>query len=453
MELPPPPPPEEPLSPPPPPPEELPPPPPPASPPPPRIVVVSGSKASSSGSRPATRIRPRHRRSPARRIPPRRRRSSGRGFLIFRVLLICFLLLLLALIFVPQLRDSSLQWLNPVSYRQFPQEVQFSVERRISISGVQSFTVDIPAPRNMNGSQWLLSSSPHPDPTIEQRYGYEWMVWDASNGQTVYSRFTMRTETIWWDMDSSDSLTIAEARQYDPVFNSLSAMYNHDEWNIEVSHPEIMSLAAQLTVTGGTVHDNLVSIYKYLDINFEYSTREGGTVKTSSETLRDRAGDCDDMSFLFAGLTRAMGIPSWPELGAMYDSLQGKWIGHGWLEVYIPTTNGGVNATIDMVNDEFLIRGANRFSEFRSDGNEDHLTDYYFSYSYIKGSGTPEISDDYIDLGYHPSGTITMKLGSDGGPVHGLEWLLIIPIAIIVLLIIRRMLIRRRERRSSSARR
>ncbi|UCD92853.1 MAG: transglutaminase family protein [Methanobacteriota archaeon] len=452
MELPPPPPPEEPEPPPPPLPEETPPPPPPEPPPPPKIVVVSASKASSSSSRPATKIRPSRRRSPRRRVPARTRKKSGRGWLLLRVIVILFCFLLLALIFVPQLRDHTLQWLNPLSYRQFPQEVQFSVERRISLSNVQSFSVDIPAPQNMNGPQWLLSSSPYPNPTYSQKYGYEWMTWNAANGQTVISRFTMRTTTVWWNIDSSDSLTISEARQYDPTFNALAAMYNHDEWNIEVSHPEIRSLAAQLTIPDGTVYDNLVSIYKYLDINFEYSTRQGGTVKASSETLRDKTGDCDDMSVLYAGLARGMGIPAWPELGAMYDPMQGHWVGHGWLEVYVPTTNGGVNASIDMVNDEFLIRGANRFSEFVSDGDEDHLQDYYFSYSYIKGVGEPIISDKYVDMGYHPSGTITMKLGSEGGPVYGLEWLIIIPIVLIVLYVVYR-IIKRRRKRPSSARR
>lgn len=441
MEEPPPPPPEDPPvpdEPPPPPPEDPTPPPPPedvpAPPPPPRIRVEGGEKTVSTVSKPPAKIRARRTGSPRRRVPQGRKRKKGRGFLIFKVLLISFLLLLLALILVPQLRDSPLQWLNPLSYRQFPKEVEFSVDRSISISGVQSFTVDIPAPESLAGAQYVLSFSPYPDPNAEQRYGYNWIVWDASGGQVVHSRFSMRTYTIWWDIDSSDSLTLAEARQYDPVFNSLSSKYNHDEWQIEVTHPDIMSLAGQLKVSGGTVYDDLVSIYKYLDINFEYSTREGGSVKASSETLRDRTGDCDDMSFLFVGLARAMGIPAWPELGAMYNSFDDRWIGHGWMEVYIPTTGGGVNATIDMVNDEFLIRGANRFSEFKSDGVGDHLMDYYYSYAYIK-MGTPQINDDYISRGYSTSGTVTVKLGSDGGPVPGFEWLLIVPAVVVALFV------------------
>lgn len=439
MGLPPPPPPEEPL--PPPPPPEEPPPPPPV----PRIRVVRQGATPSRTTRPPTEVRTRQIKSP-RRIPRKRRR--GRGFLVIKVLLVLFLLLVLALILVPQLRDSPLQWFNPMSYRQFPETADFQVERRVSMTGVYSFQLDVPRPRDLADAQQVRSVSSNPDPQLEQRYGYDWMVWDGSDGSTIVSRYSMHTRTLWWDIDSDDSLTMAEAVQYDPVFNTLSAIYNHDEWQIEASHPNIISVARQLEVDGGTVYDNVVSVYKYLDVNFEYGTREGGMVKASSETLQDRVGDCDDTSFLYVAILRAMGVPAWPELGAMYDSITNAWVGHGWLEVYIPTTTGGVNATIDMVNDEFLIRGANRFSDFKSDGDGNHLQDYYYSYAYVPKPGSPQISDEFTNLAYDTSGTVTVKLGSDGKPVPGFECLLIIPAIAIALLICRRR-VRQREKRPS----
>lgn len=402
-------------------------------PPPPRIRVTKRRAAFRETSKPLIRKRASYTRNPRRGLPRRKRR---RGFLILRIVVVLFLLLLLALILVPQLRDSPLQWFNPLSYRQFPEEVEFTVQRKISITGVQSFEVDMPKPKNLGGAQWVLSDSYSPEPDWEQRYGYDWMSWDLPGGEEIAFRFTMRTKTIWWDIDSVDSLTLAEARQYDSVFNSLSQNYNHDEWKIEVSDPEVIMLARQLEVEGGTVYDHIVSVYKYLDINFEYSTREGGSVKSSSETLRDKRGDCDDTSFLFVALLRAMGIPAWPELGAMYNSLTNQWVGHGWLEVYVPTTEGGKNVTIDIVNDEFFIRGANRFSDFKSDGDGDHLMDYYYSYAYLPIKlGDPEISDEFVSLNYDTFGTVTVKLGSDGRPLPNFELLLLVPAVAVAILV------------------
>jgi len=422
-----------------------------APPPPPRVVISSDKPRVIKVSRPSPKPRTTQARSPRRTVPPRST-SSGKGFIITKIIVISFLLLILALILVPQLRDSPLQWLNPLSYRQFPETAEFTVERQMSISGVKSFGFDIPEPGDISGAQQVVSIYTSPQPTALQKYGYDWMDWDAPPGETITVRTTFRTWTVWWDIDSDNSLTLNEARSYDPVYNILSDQYNHDEWRIEATHPEIISLARQLE-DGGTIYENLQSIFKYLDVNFEYSTREGGAVKTSSETLRDRHGDCDDMSFLFVAIARAMGIPSWPELGAMYDPITREWVGHGWMEVYVPTTQGGKNVSIDMVNDEFLVRGANRFSDFKSNGVGDHLEDYYYSYSYLPASGmTPEITDNFIDRGYDANGSVTVKLGHDGSPVPLFEFLAIL-IALIIGLVIISKALKRRGRHRAQARR
>lgn len=427
--------------------EDLPPPP-----PPPRVVAPA-IKPKAPKPKVARRVsRPRPARTRRVRRPPPRRKS-GKGFIIFKVIVISFLLLILALMLVPQLRNSPLQWLNPMSYRQFPEMAEFTVERKMSISNVQSFGFDIPQSKNLPDAQSVLSVTTNPQPMILQKYGYDWMDWDAASGEVITVRTTYRTWTVWWDVDSDTSLTVYQARKFDPYFNTLAIQYNHDEWRIETTHPDIVSISRQLEVQGGSVYDNLESIFKHLDKNFEYSTREGGGVKTSSTTLNDRTGDCDDMAFLFVAIAREMGIPAWPELGAMYNPLTQEWVGHGWMEAYVPTTNGGVNVTIDMVNDEFFVRGANRFADFKSDGDGDHLEDYYFSYSFIpRPSQSPEINDYYVDRGYDATGTVTVKLGHDGRPVPLFEWLLILVVAIIAIVMILKVAKRRRRRRSRARR-
>ncbi|MCK4443270.1 MAG: hypothetical protein KAW09_01920, partial [Thermoplasmata archaeon] len=106
-----------------------------------------------------------------------------------------------------------------------------------------------------------------------------------------------------------------------------------------------------------------------------------------------------------------------------------------------------------MVNDEFLVRGANRFSDFKSDGEGDHLNDYYYSYSFVPNKFlTPEIDDRLVDRGFVTDGTVTVKLGYDGRPVPLFEWLLLAIIAIIAIIMILKVAKRRRRHRARARR-
>jgi hypothetical protein len=229
-------------------------------------------------------------------------------------------------------------------------------------------------------------------------------------------------------------MSVSDASKTDPLFVQLSTRHNHDEWRIQYEGTSIEALASQIAPGDLSVYEISQRIYDYLDAHVSYSASRTAEVKYPIETLQGGTGDCDDMSFLFASLLRSRGVPSWIELGAMYNSVSNEWVGHAWLGFYMPTHRGGVNVTIDMANHEFLVRGANRFSEWQSDGNGTHLQDYYYPYSYVS-SGTVSITDTYTTIDYSTDGTVVVKLGSDGGKIPGFD-IIVLPIAIILSLII-----------------
>jgi transglutaminase-like putative cysteine protease len=370
-----------------------------------------------------------------RRPTPQRQKPSRRPSNVKRAILVVLLIIVVIVILTPFLREALINWLNPLSYRTFPESVDFTVRRSIIISSVTSHTVDVPEPPDIaGGTQRIVSISSAPPHSTVQKYGDDWMMWQASGSANIQATYHIQSETVWWDIDEYDVLTVSDASKTDPLFNQLSSQHNHDEWRIEYEGTSVETLAAQIAPGNLSVFEIVQKTYEYLDSQISYSASRTGGVKYPLETLQDQTGDCDDMSFLFAALLRSRGVPSWVELGAMLNSVTNEWVGHAWLEFYMPTTTGGVTATVDMANHEFMVRGANRFTEWESDGNGSHLQDYYYPYTYISApGGTPSIEDTFTTVDYSADGTVVIKLGSEGGAIPGFD-ILLLPAAILIAL-------------------
>jgi transglutaminase-like putative cysteine protease len=375
------------------------------------------------------------------------------------VIAVVIVILILFVLLVPQIRTPLFEAFNPTSYREYPQSVEFTVERNIEITNVLDHTVDIPRPEDFSNLQQVISVSTSPSYDPLNKYGNEWMVWDENGNADIKITYRMRTETAVWDIGSEDVMTLSEAMNDDTKtgedFRFLVTKYNHKEWKIDPTLPEVTSLASQLD-TGGTIYDQIKSIFDYLDKNFEYRTVDRGEVKSPTQTLQDGNGDCDDMSFLFISISRAMGIPSWVELGSLYDEQNNQWVGHAWISLYLPLKTGQSGlVNVDVVNREFLIRGANRFSDWKSDGGyqddgdgiiddtEWHLYDYYYMYLWTP-IGNTYYSDESTALAYQESGSVNAKLGGDQS-MPGFEALLLIPVILAAFVMIQ--LARRRQKR------
>lgn len=405
------------------------------------INEANGQYDHSNHSEPETRSRP-HPRPRRTQRPPRRARSGRIGAIVVVIVVLIMIILL-----VPQIRIPLFEMLNPSSYREYPESVEFTVERNIRITNVVDHEVDVPLPQDYSTIQDVISVGTSPTYTPQNKYGEEWMLWQDNDNADITITYTMRTETVVWNLESDDVMTIEEAMSADETFQKLDEKYNHREWLIDPTDPEIVSLADQLD-TGGTIYDQIKSIFDYLDKNFDYSTVDRGTVKAPTTTLSDGNGDCDDMSFLFSALSRAMGIPSWVELGSLYDKQNQQWIGHAWITLYIPLKEGGSGTVnLDVVNREFLIRTANRFSDWSSDGSysdingngtadedEWHLKDYYYMYQYTP-LGSTYFSDISTGLDYKESGTVGVQLGSERS-IPSLDVLMIIPLFIMAYAVV-----------------
>jgi hypothetical protein len=215
-----------------------------------------------------------------------------------------------------------------------------------------------------------------------------------------------------------------------------------DKYRIEPSNPYIRNLlltilteaklysGSSLSEIGDlNVYEVVKAIYDYIDKNCIYPTEQqmyddaityGSYPKWATGTWNDKRGDCDDQSILFISLCRAAGIPAMLEIGALYDPTFDHWEGHGWANVYIPYSDDyadekgvdHVTPMVDIVNNIFLFRDPNRFSEWVDTGvkgaldpdtgewEPSALEKRYLAWEYTRASPSVsvDISEDYLTL-------------------------------------------------------
>lgn len=329
------------------------------------------------------------------------------------------IVLVLVLLLTPMVQSALFDLIFFPFQKKVPASVTFEVEREITISAnggsIINFTLDVPEIPDLEASdrdmQTVLNLSYSPEPTSSEfRYGKDWAVWqhdELSDEQSyrVSIVYEMRVEAVLWDLDSSLSANLTE------LPHGLTDRYLLDEWKIIVSDPLVQSTADNIVKGEVNVHSILSAINAWIVDHIGYPSESRTADPYSSvQTLHSMVGDCDDQAILFCALARASGVPAWLQLGAMYDKTEREWVGHGWVQTYVPLREGGgEKVTIDTVNRDFMIWKPNRFAEYTDDGNGEHLYDYYYSFncayepsSYAHGEG-PEYDEEYQSLSYSES--------------------------------------------------
>ncbi len=303
--------------------------------------------------------------------------------------------------------------------KKVPASVTFEVERDIVVSAnggtIINFTLDAPVIPDFNESgnhmQSVQNISYYPEPSsLGPRYGVDWAVWyhgglTGNESLTVRMVYQMRIEAVVWHLDSSLSANVTD------LPHSLTDQYLKDEWKIIVNDPIVQSTANNIVKGETNVYSILSAINSWMVAHVRYpSESELADPSSSVQTLQSMVGDCDDQAILFCALARASGVPAWLQLGALYDTTAHEWVGHGWVQTYVPLkTGGGEKVAIDTVNRDFMIWNPNRFAEFTDDGNGEHLFDYYYSFncayepsSYSAGEG-PEYTEEFHSIVYSES--------------------------------------------------
>ncbi|MEM3341727.1 MAG: transglutaminase-like domain-containing protein [Thermoplasmata archaeon] len=361
---------------------------------------------------------------------PVRRKRRGGGFLSFLLKLLVITIIIILILNLPQTKpyvqkakDKIKEWwdgLPPLVYREYAGSVDYTIIRTVMLNvsgGSITYDLKYQLPQDLSSGyfelQKISSISSSPARTMDGST----MTWTGTASSTspgvVTITYNFRANGYIW------SITPEQSGNLSDIPASLKNTYCVNEWPtqdgkyiIHPSDPTVASIASQLSYNETNVYLLIDNIYNYMLNNYKYYSRSG-LPKTATQTLQDKWGDCDDQSALMMSLLRTLGIPCRMCLGLLYNPSTGQWGGHAWIEVYIPLkAGGGVNATIDVVNKEFLFRDAYRLQEFTDTGNGDDLKNAYYQLSYRSISGRPEVqfSDTITTVSAETHGSIKIPV-------------------------------------------
>jgi len=380
------------------------------------------------------------------------------------IIMIIFLALMYAYFYPPEWFDEIAGWGDNIDpdMRMFPKESEFKMERvvTISISGsINEYTLKAAEPKQIPSDgyqQDVLEFTKDPGETISYpNVGKnEVLIWtenDVSGSRQVTLYYHIKSHSYEWEIDSGDSGTLADIPQEYidryrgeswAVVDDYGAPVDFDgdgvqDYRFNPNNPVIKAQAEEIVGSETNVFKIVEKIYEWVVENHDYpSTAQMATdneknwnlPKHPLVTMRDKRGDCDDQSFLFGSLCRAVGVPAWLVLGGLYDCMQESWCGHGWAEVYIPMSGGGFETpTVDCVNQEFLFRDCFRYTDWVDtgqnitiDGEDKNNLDYvYHLFSHRGGKlgtrGGANLQESYIDIDFDYSGVMNRPIDGPGG--------------------------------------
>ncbi len=374
-----------------------------------------------AGTAPVPPARPPRRMEPhAAAEPPARPYKKGQGPVLRSVVAIVITIILLGVLQVHgemgQFRsflDRDLSQGLP-ALRSYPVSSEFKINRVMSSTcrgSEMTYTVYIGIPKTIPGQQEVVDIAPNPAPTTQNADFWTWSG-TVTTGQkvSIVIGYHVKATLKQWSLDAAGSGTVAQ-------IPAAYSKYLGDEWKFTPADTTIKGLAAELAGGTDNTFEKVQKIYRYIHDNFAYQTNSPAEPKEPTETLADKAGDCDDQSFLLGSLLRSQGIPAWMEMGLLYDQTRRAWGGHAWLRTFIPDrSGGGQEVQIDAVNDEFLFRDTFRLTDYVDEGNGNHLEDYYVSWRYTYTGAPPLREDRYDPIFFRPSDK-TVEIAATGpGP-------------------------------------
>lgn len=386
----------------------------------------------------------------------KKRKKRSRSWPKLLVTLFIFVLLIGAVFLTPLFEGFTLPWIGG---RVYPEKADFTVQRTVSLENRgtdntidYNLTLAVPEDIRKNEIQIVEDMDYNLQPSSSYRkYGIEWREWDRDlspqGSENIRVTYDMKTTTISWEYSGDESGTVGD------IPDDLKVQYNRnqwqldkdrnndgqDDWMIQPEHPDIKKLAEEIVEDEDNVYDKSKSIYDWIDDNVEYDRGHlGGLPKHAAWVLESGSGDCDEQSFLYASLSRAVGIPAWMELGILYDRVRQRWGGHGWIRTKFVQEDGSMGwVNIDPANDQFYFRCATRITTWVDEDGGDHLEDFYHHYITWSPAGTDlRIEDDFEDISMDTEGRI---LAGNGWAIPGFGIGIVGSAAIISLIIYSRM--------------
>lgn len=295
---------------------------------------------------------------------------------------------------------------NSVTYESHPTSILYTIEYgyliRCSGSGEYEIKYDCDEPEVLSGT--VLSKEVHDSSYTLKTLAtynkiYSWNIdskitkdYDLGITASVSSNSYMVP-----DLNGNKALSVQEIKDEKPV---IFAQYTKPQSNdttvfIDPNNSDIQEISSEIYNNASSDNSFIVAkeLFKWLKDNTNYKTHLiSNYVQPTSETLDCKTGDCDDLSFLYISLCRAVGIPSRFIRGFLVDEV--TLIPHAWVEVFvgeelgndgwIPVECAGTSGSIETeINQNFGIESAEHLRLFTDDGSNESLIISLSGLSYV----------------------------------------------------------------------
>ncbi|MBU0497184.1 MAG: transglutaminase-like domain-containing protein [Candidatus Thermoplasmatota archaeon] len=232
--------------------------------------------------------------------------------------------------------------------------------------------------------------------TITTRAGNQMIFWNISGfNETTYTlgvhvTVTSRSSLIS-DISGAGALNTTEIAAIHP---NIFSQYTQPQGNttqifIDPNNKDIQQIAQQVQTTAQTNNALLLgkALFIWLKTNTAYQIhpQEGG-VRPVAQTLSLKNGDCDDLSFLYISLCRAVYLPARFVRGYLLDASTPiiTATAHAWTEIYvggslgtegwIPVECACCTPSIDAdIHQNFGVEKAQHLRLFTDDGSNTSL--------------------------------------------------------------------------------
>jgi len=286
----------------------------------------------------------------------------------------------------------------PTTYESTPTKISYDIKYGYQVECIGtgkyeiSYRCDIPEAMKTKSYSLLYNLNYSLLTTVNNSYIY----WNISkeNGATYELGISAHIESesnLISDLNGEDALALEELIISYPekVDQFTQAQYKEDRILIDPYNSNIKLIANNILNQSKTNNSFLIakSLFIWLKENTEYQIHDGqGDVQPALITLQKRAGDCDDLSFLYISLCRAVGIPARFVRGYLIKR-EGKNVAataHAWTEVFVGSNIGNKGwVTVECaccttsieadINQNFGVEDAFHLRLFVDDGSNNSL--------------------------------------------------------------------------------
>ena len=239
---------------------------------------------------------------------------------------------------------------SPTTYETYPTKISYNIKYgyQILCTGTGKYEIkyrcDLPEPLKTISYSLLYNRDYENIPLVNNDF-IQWNV-SGTDDVTYELGVTANIESesfLVSDLNGNNALTIQEINNFYP---EMIEQYCHEQSIaptifIDPSNPDIKTIASSVLSQTETNNSFVIAklLFSWLKENTEYQIHDGqGDVQPAAVTLQKKTGDCDDLSFLYISLCRAVDIPARFIRGYLLQEEENGEVtatAHAWVEVFV----------------------------------------------------------------------------------------------------------------------